>query len=131
MVPAVPAPPASFFCTTVTSSSVIGLPVALSMANGCARRATFSLGTTNAVSAILSGPKRRSVRNAPSVIPETFSTTRPSTSVERLYSHIVPGWCASGACASRWICSVGVTSRQSTPIFPYAAFTSSFIVLLA
>ena len=34
-----------FFGATVTSYSVIGLPVALSVASGCARRLTRSLGT--------------------------------------------------------------------------------------
>ena len=34
----------------------------------------------------------RASRNRLSVVPLTTSTTRPSTSVERLYSHVVPGW---------------------------------------
>ena len=47
-----------------------------------------------------SGPQMRSDRNAPSVWPEITSTNRPSTSVERLYSQRVPGWCSSGSSAS-------------------------------
>src|SRR5262249_30893390 len=97
--------------------------VLLLTGNGWASRATFSFGTTNEVSFILSGVNTRSARNVPSGIPETFSTTRPSTSVERLYSHVVPGWCASGACARRSICSADVTFCQSTPSLLYAAFT--------
>src|SRR3989442_6468173 len=66
-----PAPPASFG-GTVTSSSSIGLPVALSVANGCASRAALSFVTRNAVSLILSGVKTRSLRSGSASCP-----TRP------------------------------------------------------
>src|SRR4029453_3140971 len=43
----------------------------------------------------------RTVKNSPSVRPDTTSITRPSTSVEWLYSHVAPGWCIRGSLASR------------------------------
>src|SRR5262249_62180639 len=75
-VPADPCPPASFLCATVTSNSVIGFPVSLSTAKGCASRATLSFDTTKAVSLSRRGTKTRSARKSPSDIPETFSITR-------------------------------------------------------
>ena len=75
----------------MTSSSLTSAPVTGSLAKGCARRATLPFGTRNAVSVILSGVKIRSWKNCPSVMPLTASTTRPSTSVERLYSQAEPG----------------------------------------
>jgi hypothetical protein len=46
-------------------------------------------------------------------------------SVEMLYSHVVPGWFASGTLATRAICSSGVSPSQDTPSFWYASFTFS------
>ena len=90
-LPAVPAPPASFFWGWVTSSRATAAPVTGSLAKGCARRTTLPFGTRKAVSVIFSGVKIRSWKNCPSVTPLTASTTRPSTSVDRLYSQAVPG----------------------------------------
>ena len=70
------------------------------------------------VSDIASGLKRRSSRNALNVLPVTASTTRPSTSVEKPYSHAVPGWCRSGALLSRATSSAPVSVREATPEEP-------------
>ena len=59
--------------------------------NGSARRASFASGVKKAVSVMPSGPKMRARRTSLSRAPSTISTTRPSTSVETLYSHTVPG----------------------------------------
>ena len=62
-----------------------------------------------------SGRKMRSAKNAPRDLPEITSTTRPSTSTERLYSHAAPGWWARGTVASRSTSSALLRSRESTP----------------
>ena len=49
----------------------------------------------------------------PSGLPETTSTTRPSTSLEKLYSHFVPGWKSSGALPRRAMNSSDVISRDA------------------
>src|SRR5947208_9840885 len=54
-----------------------------SVGNGSARRPALASLVWNAVSAICSGARMRSVRNAPSVLPETTSMRRPRMSVER------------------------------------------------
>ena len=77
-------------------------------------RLTLPAGTWNAVSVIRSGRKRRSSRKRPSGMPVTASTTRPATSVDIPYSHIVPGWRTSGALASASSCSAGVTPAHCT-----------------
>ena len=63
---------------------------------GSAARLHLRRGTQNAVSVIPSGRKMRSSKKGPSVLPETTSTSRPSTSVDPPYSQRVPGWYSSG-----------------------------------
>ena len=79
-----------------TSMSGYLLPEAGSVSNGSARRPILSAGTKKPVSTIFSGWNTRSARKSPRRLPDAASTTRPSTSEARLYSHVVPGWWISG-----------------------------------
>jgi hypothetical protein len=101
-------------------------PLRTSLAKAWAIRACFGAGTWKPASTIRSGRKIRSSKNRPSVMPDTTSTTRPSTSVDRPYSKAVPGWWASGAFARRSISSALVRSSPSTPCRSYASRTVAF-----
>ena len=63
-------------------------------------RPAFSFDTMKPESIMPSGSNRRSARNFDSGLPDAASTTRPSNALDRLYSHWVPGWLASGASTS-------------------------------
>ena len=89
------------------------MPVSGSVAKGWARRSRLAAGTQNPVSDIARGWKMRSARKTPSGLPETTSTTRPSTSLEKLYSHFVPGWKSNGALPRRAMNSSDVISRDA------------------
>jgi hypothetical protein len=73
----------------------------LSFGNGSTKRDTLAGATLNAVSVMPSGCAMRLSKNSPSVTPETTSISRPSTSVERLYHHVVPGSNLSGSLLMR------------------------------
>src|SRR6266536_469935 len=103
-----PAPQESFFGGADTSMSLTGLS-----GEGWANRRIFSAGTENPESVIFKGSKRRCCRNCASLIPDAASTTRPTTSLAKLYSHTVPGWCASGALLSAVTCSADVDPLAS------------------
>ena len=60
-----PPPPDSYFGGAVTSISEILSPVAGSLANGWATRASLAVGTKKPESVILSGTKMRSSKNRP------------------------------------------------------------------
>ena len=62
------------------------------------------------------GPKIRRCRCTPRLSPEITSTSRPSTSVERLYSNRVPGWKSSGNAASAGLASVGGVLSWLAPV---------------
>src|SRR3989442_7591356 len=81
-----PAPPESFLGGVVTSRSLIG-----QSGSASPTRPSLSFSTKKPVSVILSGLNTRASRNRPSVVSDAASTTRPSTSVDRLYSQTVPG----------------------------------------
>jgi hypothetical protein len=60
-------------------------------------------------------------------MPEATSTTRPSTSIDRLYSYAVPGWNLSGCLASRSMLPASVTdgaqNASQTPLLRYISPT--------
>ena len=66
-----------------------------------ASRLIFSVGTSNPVSRIPSGPQMRSSTNASNFFPDTFSTTAPRMSELMPYQNRVPGSWASGSFAAR------------------------------
>jgi hypothetical protein len=94
-------------------------PVAASVC-GSAMRSALAPVASKAVSVIPSGPVIRAAKNSAKSWPETTSTTRPSTSVDMLYSQVVPGSNINGNCASLptrsalvWFSSIRSASRQT------------------
>ena len=69
---------------------VCGLPLIGSFGRGRAMRLRFSAGTAKVVSCMPSFDHTRSFEAAPSVLPVIFSTTSPSTSIEKLYPRSIP-----------------------------------------
>ena len=61
-----------------------------------ARRCCWASLGLNVVSTIPSGFHTLSCKYAPKHWPDTFSTTAPSTSIEKPHSNAVPGWWANG-----------------------------------
>src|SRR6059036_2980499 len=83
-----PWPPASNF-TGLVGSVYWRISPFLSSSKGSTNCATLSGATRKAVSVIPSGLEMRFSKNSPSVMPETTSISRPSTSVEWLYHQVV------------------------------------------
>ena len=79
-----PPPPDSIAGLSSMLKNATFSPFQGSVGKGSASRPAFVSGVWKAVSAICSGARMRSVRNAPSEVPVTTSMMRPRTSVERL-----------------------------------------------
>ena len=118
-----PCPPANNVIGFLTSIRLIFFPVLISTIFS-AMRSCLCFGTPKLVSFIRRGAKIVSFKYSSSDTPEATSTTRPRTSVDRPYSHVVPGSFTSGSVARVFAYASRVQSRELKFAAKYLSFTN-------